>query len=527
MAKKGVTNSRFKENGGWMNRLFADTWINDNESILLENFTVEGWKIVPLPWYQKLKEFNTDSGGIQWMGSYWDVIVALHNWTLYVYNLVSKVTKSLGSAVTSWLKYHVNVFQDKIIVCNNTETPKAFTYDTFFSTNPVTQAFTWLSTWFTASCSISYNWRLFFAQYKVWASWVVRPNVLLWSKWITTLADLSPMFDFSALTSSSEMVWDWTPITAFAIGQDNMYIWKANSVWKVWEVNLAYDNAASPAVIGVSYPINQVTNTWPINYKTFTNVQQDLFYYDWVNVRRLSYEQNTLALKDSSISENIFPLMNELPVDQTNACSYFVYPYYKLHLHTDTSSSNDYGLVYNVINKAWSIQTWLEVDIWVSAYNKKQVAFFGWLYSWVVYEDNIDYNYDWFPVVRKWLSKVFDFWDRIDYKRIFQIELNGRIDQEQDVEVDFYGDWNIISTRSIYYPILDIKDTTWAITAWVATAWWDWLKTNPLQDYKSRYETYFDARIYQLWITYEGTKYFELQSHHVQFKFVNPYDIHY
>jgi hypothetical protein len=55
--------------------------------------------------------------------------------------------------------------------------------------------------------------------------------------------------------------------------------------------------------------------------------------------------------------------MIALPTDQTNACSYFIYPYYKLHLRTELSVSNDTTFVYNVINKAWSTQTGLQVDI--------------------------------------------------------------------------------------------------------------------------------------------------------------------
>lgn len=628
MSKKGISNARFKDNWGWLNLLLADNSINDTECTLLENFSVEGWKIVPIPWYKSLKEFSSSIWPIQWMEAYWDVLVALHNEVLYVYNISTKVTKSLvktaqistvtltyvdgatykvvinwttytkvadattwnaatdlanlASAIatlvtadaavnatsllwvvtitsatagtaftiantwsttpwnvviatptpnieapcTLWKKYQITIFQDKIIICNETEIPKAFTYDTTFTTNPTVQTFTWLTAWFTATCSIVYDWRLFLAQYYTASPSIARPNVITWSKWIVSLADPSPIFDFSALSSSSQVCWDWTPITAFIIWQDKLYIWKANSIWKAWEVQITYDS--SDVVIWVAYPLLQETQTWPINHKSITNVMQDIIYYDWINVRRLSYEENFSALKDSSISENIFPLMIALPTDQTNACSYFIYPYYKLHLRTELSVSNDTTFVYNVINKAWSTQTGLQVDIWVSAYNKKQVAYFWGIYNWKVYEDNLEYNYDWLEVKRRFKSKAFSFWDRVDNKRIFQIELTWRLEEEQNVYVDIYWDFNKIgSTRTIYLDSENFMETTWSTLAWVSTAWANWINLSKVHDFTERYETFFDSSIYQFTIEYEGTKYFELQSHHVQFKFVNPYKTHY
>lgn len=86
------------------------------------------------------------------------------------------------------------------------------------------------------------------------------------------------------------------------------------------------------------------------------NVDQDIFFFDGKSVRRLSYEENVLALKDASISDDIKPTIEGLPDNQTEAKVFFIYPLVKVFVRSDLSADNDIALVYNVINKSWSIQ---------------------------------------------------------------------------------------------------------------------------------------------------------------------------
>ena len=104
---------------------------------------------------------------------------------------------------------------------------------------------------------------------------------------------------------------------------------------------------------------------------------QDIFYFDGNNIRRLSYETNTLTLKDTPISEKITPLIRLLPKEQTQATACFTYPFYKLFLRTELSTDNNIALVYNVINKAWSVQTNVFVAHATSGYNSYSLAYLG------------------------------------------------------------------------------------------------------------------------------------------------------
>jgi len=75
-----------------------------------------------------------------------------------------------------------------------------------------------------------------------------------------------------------------------------------------------------------------------LNQSVITDVQQDTFYLDWKNrsVRRLSYEANVSALRDSRVNDEIRSLMTTLPEEQPLATASFSYPNYKLSL-TDNS----------------------------------------------------------------------------------------------------------------------------------------------------------------------------------------------
>jgi len=70
-----------------------------------------------------------------------------------------------------------------------------------------------------------------------------------------------------------------------------------------------------------------------------TEVEQELFYYDDItkNVRRLSYEENLITLRDTSISREIETIFEQLADDQSNATASFKYPNYKLFMRSKLS----------------------------------------------------------------------------------------------------------------------------------------------------------------------------------------------
>lgn len=518
---------RIVDFSGWLNTLDDPTNIQDKQGTVFENFQVEGNKLITPNGYILLKNFSATVKPIQGIKLYDNTLVVLHNWTLYVHNISSGTTKSLAAACTVGLDYNIAVYMDKIVITNYTEVPKAFTYDTTFTVVPSTQAFTGLTANFTATSSIFYQGRLFLAQYYAGATPKVFSNVMLFSKSISTNADLAPMFDFSALDSSSQAIWGGAPITGFAIGQNNMYVVKNNAFFKLWEVIVSKNT--SDVIIWVAFPSDQVTQTGAVNQECVVNVDQDIFYFDGQNYRRLSYEQNILALKDSSISDEVSLEIRALPLDQSKATCFYVYPYFKGYLRSEFSSDNDVGFVYNVIKKSWSRENGKVMRHSTSGYDSassKQVAFFGSVYDGSVCSDDKTLAFNGASRTGEWISKEYDFGDEIDMKRLTQCELAWSITPWFSVNFQILtSDWKIVDERTITETTLETS-TTGTVTAGSALAGAGWEPWLTKVWFRERYEEFYDSSSFRFRFTYEGTGYFELTSLNLMFRFVKAYPMH-
>ena len=67
---------------------------------------------------------------------------------------------------------------------------------------------------------------------------------------------------------------------------------------------------------------------------------------------------NINALNDDSISKEISNLFLDFPSNQSgNATMYFAYPFVKLCIRDKFSTNNSVGILYNIVDKSYSVQT--------------------------------------------------------------------------------------------------------------------------------------------------------------------------
>ena len=230
-------------------------------------------------------------------------------------------------------------------------------------------------------------------------------------------------------------------ITWFSVGENWLYVFKENEVW--------YTNSEtdSPDNSRFNYIFNKITNTWAYTQNVITNVEQDIFYLDWINrkVRRLSYEQNLTTLRDTAISWEIDSLFSTLPANQELATSSFKYPNYKLYLSDHTWGTISYSngktyylnnkcFVYNVSNKSWFLEndkTWVIVaEDWYIAKN-----------DWKIYLDDT-----WFKTSGSYLSKHYDMWESVWYKRFTEFDIYWENSNNTPLYLDIYKEWVLSET---------------------------------------------------------------------------------
>lgn len=519
MAKIWNSTKRIADLSGGINRLMGEATMDDNQCVVSNNWGVEGNKLSSLKWFASVHKFWTWNTRIQGISTYGDYIIAIHNSKICIFNVVTSVETNLAIAwisATDDFNITIGKYIDiYIIVTSKDWLYKPFSFKFVESTLTLTNdsaAFVGLSATFFATCSIFYRWQLLF--------WGLpeAPSVLYYSKTYQS-TDITPSwYTFNAYTWGAQTIWDWSPIVAFVVGQDKVYIGKNNSIWKI---DSFYDDKTS-----FSFLITKQTSTGPVNQESFIPVMQDIFFYDGHSVRRLSYEANTLALKDSSISDNIQPYIDSFPSNQKISSSWFSYPYYKLALRQELSSDNDFVFAYNVISKSWVTQTWLLTRHSTSWYLNKSVAYFGSSYDWSVYRDNYTYTYDWQAIPRTYLWKAFDYGDGIDYKRLTEVEISWQISPWHLVYIDILKDNQVIDTREIFYSN-SYWATTWSSIIGATTFGSSWANSEPLIPYVFRYECYDDGRSFQIGVRDNWTWYFEMGDFNTMYKFLKSFDVHY
>lgn len=240
--------------------------------------------------------------------------------------------------------------------------------------------------------------------------------------------------NFSGAPSNSRRVGNQADVVGIVANNEKVYMGKyRDSIW-------TFTDSSYNTTTGLyDLPMKQLTSTGPVNQSCMTEVQQDVLYFDGLNVRRISYEANTLALKDASISVLVEPLIRKLPSDQSMACASFKYPYYNLYLRNQNAGSYECNVVfkYQVEKTSWTTEEGKTVRC-AEANNELSVA--GSTFDGTIWD--MDQGDAWGDSGRygEWRSKHFDFGDNVGNKRYFQLQLDGSIGPNDEAYLDVYTD---------------------------------------------------------------------------------------
>lgn len=513
--------SRFSDFSWGLNLRDSEDRIQDTQFRQLINIASEGNKLKVIKWYLLLKSLESGTNRIQGLKLFSNYLIAVSNAKLHIYNLNTWALHTQNSAVTSTTDRFQIVVQKlvdvSIILINSShstvEDIKAYEFNitTFVFTS---KSFTWLS-----NLNFKCGW---FYEGKLFLGWnPSAPSIVYYSKtfWASSLANI---YDFSAYNSGSQPVGDGETIIAFATNNTEFFIVKKNSIFKIIQ---AVDTWSA-----YSYQIRQETSTWALNVFDIINVEKDIIYFDWSTIRRLSYEQNIQALSDSAIGKDIESIILSLTQSQeSNSFMNYSYPFVKLYLKSNTSSENDFAILYNVVDKWFSIQTWVEANIWTfGSYNSKRVS-----YVWMRYSSELFQDWQWstisdsnisFSVV----SKKMNMGDTVNFKRFVLEEFAWYISENESVTFNVYVDWKLVWTKTI------TAETSWTLPA---TTWSATIGSSPLgaldsETSESLYKFEVKIPFYKVWrdiqyeITWEWAWTFELNYHWVSYKHIKWYEIH-
>lgn len=529
MTIKNSQTKRYWNLWGWLNVYSSSTDIDDNQWVGVSNYTTRGNMVVNLPWFSRAFTFWTWAKKVVWLKESGDYVYAIYDKVLYAqskswwvpktFNL-TKFTNDWSGSTRTFYNIFVGKVVDRFIVITDNDGVDDL-YILYFDWTTFTDK-TWSTTWLTDknfTCAGFYRshlilWGLPKAPSTIAYSWVasgINPEYLLY---FSTVPWSSPL----VTVGNQQVIGDESPVVAFIERQDVYYIIKKNSIWKISDVKFLESQTYE------TFIVIPETSNGANSQSCILNVIQDVVYFDWKSVRRLSYEQNNLALKDVSISDNkIDNLIDSLPDNQKQAQSLFVYPYYKLFLRTNLSDENDVAFVYNIVDKSWSIEEVIRVTVATSW--EKGSAYFGSISGWQVYKDSDSYTFDWGAIKGSWRSKSYSWWDEVDYKRIYEVEVYGKITPNFPLYIDIYNWDTIIRTDTVEYSSW-IEPTTWTATLWDSLIWGFWANLPWMQDFKKRLDIYDDGREFSVWVRTNGIGKFEIHWINFIFKFINPYEIY-
>lgn len=449
--------ARFSDFSWGINLRNSADRIDDNQFQELVNMSSEGNKLVIVKGFKFLKQLvSSPSWKFQWIKLFSNYLVCVFNSNLYIYNLTTWVLSTQAAAVVSTtdrFQIVINKLVDLSIILINTnpsttEDIKAYEFNT--STLAfVNKTFTWLSNK-NFKCGAFYEGKLL-----LWGN-PSAPSVISYWKSFTT-ASLNNVYDFSAYPAWSWVVGDGEAIVSFASNNTEFFILKTNSIWKIVK--------SVDTWTAYGYELRQETSTWIINPFCIVNVEKDIIYFDGTTIRRISYEANIQALSDSAIGKDIEKgIVNLSQSQKDNAFMIYSYPYVKLYLRNNTSSVNDFAILYNVVDKSFSTQTWIEWSIWTNwIYNNKRVSYIWSQFDSSIYEDNLEETYNWWDISFSSRSKQFNFGDWVNYKQFLRIEFNWVITINLNAYITIYVDGKEIITKQISNSATtNLTSTTWA-----------------------------------------------------------------
>lgn len=515
--------ARFSDFSWGINLRNSADRIDDNQFQELVNMSSEGNKLVIVKWFKFLKQLTWDNTTwkIQWMKLFSNYLICVFKANLYVYNLNTWVVTIQTSAVTSQtdrFQIVINKLADIAIILINTnpsttEDIKAYEFN-ITTLAFVSKTFSWLSDK-NFKCGAFYEGKLL-----IWGN-PSAPSVLYFSKtfWATSLANI---YDFSAYNASSQVVGDGEAIVSFASNNTEFFILKTNSIWKIVQ---SVDTWSSYA-----YQLRQETSTWIVNPFCIVNVEKDIIYFDGTTIRRISYEANIQALSDSAIGKDIENWIKALTQSQRdNAFMVYAYPYVKLYMKSNTSSVNDFAILYNIVDKGFSTQTWIEWNIWTNwIYNNVRVAYVGSQFDSTIIEDNKELTYSWWDIGFSSRSKRINFWDWVNYKLYNRIEFNWIITINLNASITIYVDWKEIITKPINSSPSSNLSPTIGATPFGSTPMGSNNNTNEstTTNFETKIELYNSWREIEYVISWSGQWILELNWLAIDYKHTKAYEWH-
>lgn len=522
---RGYVTSRWNDFWGWVNVLRSNDSIDDKQWQVGVNVSVEGNKLITLPWYIESYapwSWVSKSQGITVFSNY---VITLHNRNMYVMNLTSWVvstkTNAVANATDTYQIITTKSFGWKLTIITINTNVLATEDITWYEFDTATPWFTSIT--FTSLTNKNFKCGAFYdGKLLLWGN-PAFPSSLYFSK-TGSVASPTDLYDFSAYSSNAQNIWDGEAITSIVSNNSELFVFKTNSTWKQTWVSDTWADAVSKSFV---YIFRQIASSWALNPFCTVCVEQEIIYFDGINIRRVAYEQNIAALSDSSLSKDISSIINTFPSNQSaTATMYYSYPFVKLFLRDKFSANNSVGVVYNVVDKAFSFQSWADVIQGVGwLFNNRRTAYFVTSQTSMVYEDNIGYSYNWGNINVSHKSKRYVLGDWVDYKRISQVELYWKISYWLTTYIDIYVNWALIDTREIYYEDI-LLPTTWSTEMGNSLYGSNWEPVNELTDYVVRYEFFNDWRDFEFWIRSNWQWRFELHWLNLMYKAIKAYDIH-
>lgn len=317
-----------------------------------------------------------------------------------------------------------------------------------------------------------YNWKLLYAKW----------NSLYFSK-TSYVNKFFNILDFWWYDWWVQRVWEWWDITWILTSENWIYIFKHSEIY--------YSNSVQDDWVWFNFVVNKITNNWTSNYRTIQKINQEVFYYDWINkkVRRLWYEKDLTTLRDTSVSWIIDEIIYSIPIHNndwsmnTYMTSIYSYPNYRLCYRTSNSLNYlNKAITYNVDRKSWT-ETDINVKFWWEDFYSYGNSL---LRDWKKYKD-------WW----EFLSKNYDLWDAIDYKRFSEIEIYWKKNELVDLFLDIYQEWELVQTFEI-----------------------NWT------EFRNRYDLWNEWRFFQFWIRYEWEGYLEINQINIRFKLLKWFSIY-
>lgn len=480
MTRRSYKSFPYNDFGGWLNLRDSANQIEDKQSTVCENFSFEWNRLVTS---KKIKE--------KWnLSLSWEIRAIFKSWDDVFFTHESKVYKNwVELPITVWTlpnkRGYISVWWDLVFFTfdDGTESPYYLNGTTLTEVvglgNP--------------KYNIVYNGK--------WVLGGYGNDNIYFSKtaWPTTKSDI---YDFSAYSAGNQSVgWDAQgAVTGFKIGENGLYVFKKDAVH--------YSNTENDTGTTFQFIFNKITSNWAINQNAIEEVNQEIFYFDWVSnrARRLGYEKDSTTLRDTAISDEIEPIFAMLSDDLSSTSISYSYPNLKFFLRGRTAwvGINDVCLSYNVDVKSWAVETKKTCSVAKGGY-------LGSVYDWIVYED--DKN----PAtegVR--ISKEFDLWAPVDYKRIGELEVKGKMDSTLTAFFDIYVDWVVKETRTVTVePNISQTLGTNVLGASVLSAPTTLSDTT---EFRERVDMFYEWRYIKIGVRYEGIGYLEIDHYKIEAK---------